>query len=120
MTPDRIITGTGFWKKRARRTLTSLATDEPGWRMANHTGRRMQGRKCRAPEPPSHRRAKRRANLTYQKLVGDECLAESHRERAEDALARLVAVAFKAEHPEMFMSAPAPSSTPAAPPTADE
>jgi hypothetical protein len=78
------------------------------------------GRKRSAPEPPPHRGGKKRANLSYKRLLGDKCLTESDSERAENELARLVALAFKAEHPELFASAPAPSSNPASLPTPGE
>jgi hypothetical protein len=65
----------------------------------------MPGRKCRVPKPPFRGR---RADLRYTRQTVDECLTESQSDSAEDILARLVALTFKTEHPELFPSAPAP------------
>ena len=55
--------------------------------------------------------AKKQLGLTYNKMIGGESLSDEYLRGAEEMLARLVALALKADRPELFGCSSGPSGT---------
>jgi hypothetical protein len=58
----------------------------------------------------------KRGKMNYIRMIGKERISDAEARDAEDLLARLVAAAFAADHPEFFRRVHTVASTPQAPP----
>lgn len=58
----------------------------------------------------------KRGSVNYARVIGKERISDAKARDAEDLLARLVASAFAADHPELFRPVHTVASTPQVPP----